>query len=163
MECHQGQNNSFCDVICLQETKKESFDDAFVRNFCPPAFDQYVVLPSVGASGGAIIIWKSHLFHGSLIFQNSYALSVELNSRHNGDHWILTNIYAPCTSLEKLDFLQWFKNIHMPNSINWMIIGDFNLCRSPQDRNKLGGDINYMYLFNDAISALGLVELPLKA
>jgi hypothetical protein len=69
----------------LQETKKkESFDDAFVRNFCPPAFDQYVVLPSVGASGGAIIIWKSHLFHGSLIFQNSYALSVELNSRIMG-------------------------------------------------------------------------------
>jgi len=50
-------NDSFCDVICLQETKKESFDDAFVRKFCPPTFDQYVVLPSVGASGGAIIIW----------------------------------------------------------------------------------------------------------
>jgi hypothetical protein len=50
----------------------------------------------------------------------------------------------------------------MPDSINWMIVGDFSLCRSPQDRNKLGGDINYMYLFNDAISALCLVELALK-
>jgi len=36
-----------------------------------------------------------------------------------------------------------------------------NLLRIPEERNKLGGDISEMFLFNDAISALGVMELPL--
>jgi len=49
-----SESNS--DVICLQETKKEHFDAMFLRNFCPPTFDKFEFLPSVGASGGTIII-----------------------------------------------------------------------------------------------------------
>lgn len=33
--------------------------------------------------------------------------------------------------------------------------------RKPENKNKPGGDVNEMLLFNDAISSLGLVELPL--
>lgn len=40
-------------------------------------------------------------------------------------------------------------------------MGDFNLIRGPENRNKPGGDVSEMLLFNEAISALGLVELPL--
>lgn len=50
----------------------------------------------------------------------------------------------------------------MPDDINWIVVGDFNLYRSPNDRNKPGDDHSDMYLFNEAISALGLIELPLK-
>jgi len=50
----------------------------------------------------------------------------------------------------------------MPDTINWLVVGDFNLCRSPSDRNRPGGDLLEMYLFNEAVSFLGLVELPLK-
>lgn len=42
------------------------------------------------------------------------------------------------------------------------MVGDFNLHRNPEDRNKLGADYAEMLLFNEAISYLGLVELPLK-
>ena len=50
----------------------------------------------------------------------------------------------------------------MPNTVNWLVVGDFNLYRSPNHRNKPGDDHLEMYLFNEAISALGLFELPLK-
>lgn len=40
-----------CDIICLQETKREHFDLAYIRKFCPPSFDQFEYLPSVGNSG----------------------------------------------------------------------------------------------------------------
>lgn len=50
----------------------------------------------------------------------------------------------------------------MPDHFKWLLVGDFNLYRSPTDRNRPGEDIDQMLLFNDAISALGLVELPLK-
>lgn len=131
--------DSSCDVICLQETKRASFDNAFVRNFCPPSFDMFEVLPSNGASGGVIVLWKSFLFLGSLAFQNEYAISIDFFSKHNDAHWLLTNIYAPCTPQRKIEFLDWFKNIDIPDSINWIVVGDFNLYRSPDDRNKPGG------------------------
>ncbi|KAJ1287418.1 hypothetical protein BS78_02G008500 [Paspalum vaginatum] len=88
-------------------------------------------------------------------------MSVEFSSLHNGTNWILTNIYAPCTYEGKRVFLDWFKNIIMPEDVNWLIVGDFNLIRSPEDRNKLGADVNEMFLFNEAISELNLVEIPL--
>jgi hypothetical protein len=93
---------------------------------------------------------------------NEYCLSVELTSNYNANSWILSNIYAPCTSTGKRGFITWFKNIQMPDAVNWLIVGDFNLYRSPTDRNRPGGDHNEMYLFNATISSLGVVELPLK-
>jgi hypothetical protein len=47
---------SNCDIICLQETKRENFDQSYLRNFCSPQYDRFEFNPSVGASGGTIII-----------------------------------------------------------------------------------------------------------
>ena len=90
-----------CDVIYLQETKRSHFDSAFLRLFCPASFDCFEFLPSNGASGGSIIIYKSAIFSGSLIFQNEFATSVMFTSTHNTSTWVLTNVYAPCTPLGK--------------------------------------------------------------
>ncbi|KAG2639909.1 hypothetical protein PVAP13_2KG050716 [Panicum virgatum] len=43
-----------------------------------------------------------------------------------------------------------------------MLIGDFNFYRSLTDRNRPGGDINDVFIFNELISHLGLQEIPLK-
>jgi exonuclease III len=43
-------------VVCLQETKKTSFDYAFIKECFPRGFDEYVYIPSEGASGRLIII-----------------------------------------------------------------------------------------------------------
>ena len=58
--------------------------------------------------------------------------------------------------------MQWFNDIQMPEDVNWLIVGDFNLYRSPDDRNRLGADFAETFLFNEAICSLGLIELPLK-
>jgi hypothetical protein len=36
------------------------------------------------------------------------------------------------------------------------VVGDFNLMRAPEDRNRSGGDLSEMLLFNEAISSLGI-------
>jgi hypothetical protein len=41
-------------------------------------------------------------------------------------------------------------------------MGDLNLIRRPENRNRPGGDASLMQTFNEAISNLGLVELPLS-
>lgn len=53
-------------------------------------------------------------------------------------------------------FVDWLKGIHMLNSIDWLILGDFNLIRREENRNKPGANINEMLLFNEAISHLGI-------
>jgi exonuclease III len=53
---------SSCDIICLQETKREDFDSAYIRNFCPVVFDSFNFVPLVGTSGGIPTIWKSNKF-----------------------------------------------------------------------------------------------------
>jgi hypothetical protein len=46
---------SNCDIICLQETKKESFDRADLRRFCPNSFDEFAFVPSIGNSGVSLL------------------------------------------------------------------------------------------------------------
>jgi len=50
----------------------------------------------------------------------------------------------------------------MSDQADWLVVGDFNLYRSPEDRNRDGADFTEIFMFNEAISALGLIELPLK-
>ena len=134
-------SESKCDIACLQETKREIFDDMFVRRFCPASLDKFAFHPSVGASGGMITLWKGCLFDGEPVHSNEFALSVKFRSLHNSDEWILSNIYGPCVSEGKRQFLSWFSGIQMPSNLNWLIVGDFNLIRSPENRNKPGGSM----------------------
>jgi exonuclease III len=61
-------NESACDIICLQETKREFFDSNYVKNFFPVQFDNFEFIPSIGASGGSIIVWNGSKFTGLLAF-----------------------------------------------------------------------------------------------
>jgi hypothetical protein len=49
----------------------------------------------------------------------------------------------------------------MPSDKLWLIVGDFNLTRRPENRNIAGGDLNLMLKFNEAINQLNLMEIPL--
>ena len=61
----------------------------------------------------------------------------------------------PCTPAGRHIFLQWLKNIQMPSEVNWLLEGDFNLIRKPENKNRPGGDITEKLHFNEALSALG--------
>jgi hypothetical protein len=58
--------------------------------------------------------------------------------------------------------VSWLYNLHIPTGSNWLLLGDFNFIRSSDNRNKPGGDVNDMFLFNEIIGHLGLLELPLR-
>lgn len=151
-----------CDVVCLQETKREEFDLQFLKNICPNTIDAFEFLPSVGASGGILIAWKSSMFSGNKIFSNEFGVSIQFCSLFDNATWILTCVYGPCTTEGKTQFAHWFRNIQMPASEDWIVMGDFNLIRSLEDRNKPGGDISEIMMFNAAISHLGIQEIPLQ-
>jgi exonuclease III len=93
---------SGCDIICLQETKRESFTMEYIRKFRPRIFSEFKFLPLVGASGGVLTVWNGALFKGELAFQNDFTMSVKFASKLSKDEWILTNVYGPCAADRKV-------------------------------------------------------------
>jgi exonuclease III len=45
---------SNCGIICFQETKRETFDQAYLRNFCHRRFNNYAYIPSIGNTGALL-------------------------------------------------------------------------------------------------------------
>lgn len=119
-------------------------------------------MPSVGNSGGLITIWNGNFFNGRLISKDFYQISIELTSKLDNSVWYLTNIYGPNASEGKMEFTDWLMNINTSTMKHWLIVGDFNYIRGPENRNRGGGDHNDMMLFNNIIINLDLVEIPLK-
>jgi hypothetical protein len=148
---------SKCDIVSIKETKRETFDPSYIKKFCPTCFHGFCFLPLAGASGGILVAWKSSVFSRAQIFQNSFALLVEFTYVWSNDSWILTSVYGPCDSLGKETFMNWFENIEMPDDVSWLILGDINMYRRPKNRNKSGANFVDMLLFNNVISALGIV------
>jgi exonuclease III len=153
---------SNCAVICLQETKCETFDHSFIRSFCPKRFDRFVFSPSIGAYGGLIVLWNSSIFTGTVLEIHRSTIRMHFSSTSNNQSWQLVNVYGPCKGLERDIFVQWLHDLDISLHENWLLLGDFNFIRSVDNRNKPGADMNDIFLFNSIISHLGLIELPLK-
>jgi hypothetical protein len=138
------------------------FDMPFIRNFAPCCFDCFDFVPSNGASGGLLVVWCSSSFQGTVVEKKLFCISVNFVALHNGDNWSLTNIYGSCIEPDRSEFITWFKDCDVSDTVNWLFLGDFNFYRSLDNRNKPGGNIADTITFSDAIDHLGLIELPLK-
>ena len=71
------------DVICLQETKMQEISRGKMLTILGADFDQYIMLPSDGASGGILISWKKHIKVTGLNRVDSYSISLQFQ-RING-------------------------------------------------------------------------------
>jgi hypothetical protein len=149
-------------MYCIQETKRELFEHSFIRKFAPKRFDQFAYSPSQGNSGGILIGWNSSISCGQIIHSLRFAITIKFTSNHNNDTWMLTSVYGPCQGIERDDFVNWLNGLEIQDDSNWMFMGDFNFYRSLADRNKPGGNLNDVFIFNEIISNLGLQEIPLK-
>ena len=87
---------------------------------------------------------------------------MEFKSKHTSETWSLVSIYGPCQGSACDDFVQWLYNLDIQFGENWLLLGNFNFMRSLENRNLSGGDVNDIFLFNEIIGHLGLVELPIK-
>lgn len=111
-------DESGCAVVCLQETKRDHFDASFIRKFAPKRLDQFDFVPSVGQSGGLLILWSSSTFKVSVTDKQRFGITISLISAHNGDIWRLTNVYGPCDEPLRSEFIQWFRGHDIDDSCN---------------------------------------------
>lgn len=134
----------------------------YIKKLAPKRFNKFAYAPSVGASGGILVGWNSSIFQGEVKETLRNALTIKFTLAHNAQSWTLVSIYAPCQEEQKQEFIQWLNNMQIPDDEDWMVMGDFNLYRSLEDRNRAGGNMNDIMIFNDIINNLELQEIPLK-
>lgn len=89
------------DIICLQETKMVAISRQLILyTLGSDIGNNYICLPSVGASGGILIAWRSRLgaVQASRVDNNS--VSVQFCSATDSPWWI-TCVYGPQDNQEK--------------------------------------------------------------
>ena len=125
----QKIEESQCSIACLQETKCSSFDSRSIKSFCPKRFDSFAFSPSIGASGGILVVWNSSVFIGTLIEVQQFALVIQFTSRQNNESWTLVVVYGPCQGEGRDNFINWLYNLCIPIDEHWLLLGDFNFLR----------------------------------
>lgn len=83
--------------------RRESFEMSFIRKFAPRHFDCFDFIPSVGASGGILVLWNSANFKGVVLDKKSFGITLNFASVDNNENWKLTNVYGPCTEPARTD------------------------------------------------------------
>lgn len=146
----------------VYKKQREVFNNFYIWKIAPKWFYKFAYSPSEGASGGILDVWNSSLLLGTLVHNLSFALTVSFTSIHSAEAWTLTTVYGPCQDQLRDDFITWLHDIDIPDNSNWLFLGDFNFYRSTGNMNKPGGNLNDIFIFNEVISHLGLLEIPIK-
>lgn len=114
-------------------------------------------------SGGCIISWKR-----SYILQNSWATehtcTAQLLQISTGRSMVVTTVYGPSEEAESAK-VRFFNEIRYTASLvrfPWLLAGDFNVVRWLVDRSGAMRGFNCMSKFNELISDLQLIDVPLR-
>jgi hypothetical protein len=83
--------------------------------------------------------WNNSLLDGEIISIQSYVIIVNFKSELNNQQWKLSTVYGPSHGESRNEFIQWIYDLQIRVEENWMLIGDFNCYRSPDDQNRDGG------------------------
>lgn len=78
------------DLVVLQETKKEDINIKLMGSIWGSRFKEWSFLPSVGRSGGILIVWDVRVFRGIETVLGIYSVSVLLELVNNDKCWWFT-------------------------------------------------------------------------
>ncbi|KAK1297873.1 hypothetical protein QJS10_CPB14g00976 [Acorus calamus] len=153
-----GQKVSIC---CIQETKKQEVSLADVRAISGGSMTEFVFKPSRGASGGVLLCWDGRhrvLEHSRV---GEFSLSVMFADRVTSWRWVCSVVYGPNDDALRPRLWGELSAVRADCSLPWCVLGDFNVTRFVEDRNRQGSISPAMASFSDWIAQEGLIDIPL--
>ncbi|PNT71466.1 hypothetical protein BRADI_2g27916v3, partial [Brachypodium distachyon] len=148
-------------AVLIQESKLSDITPFKAYSFLPRSLDHFNFKAAVGSAGGMVSAFSSSHFNISQSTQQSYCLSNFVDTLADPSPIKITNVYVPTDHSLKDDFLLALTNDAPDAQTPWIIMGDFNLLRSHEDKNSGSFRQAEADKFNDTINALALLELPL--
>jgi exonuclease III len=148
-------------VLCIQETKLASVTASKARSFLPPVLSLFVVADTDGSRGGMLTAYDPRVLNLINTDTRRFSLSTSFVSATSEAAFTITNVYAPSDHSLTTDFVAEMEGLATSVSGPWIILGDFNLIRSPSEKNNSNFNPALAGAFNATIHSMALFELPL--
>lgn len=149
------------DVVCFQETKMGSMNDAIVTQVCGRRLKEYEYLEADGTRGGILIAWNASKYKLVNCTKGRYNVTVTLEQ--NGDCFHLTSVYGPTSTQLRRDFFNEIRGLQHSDNLPWLLCGDFNVTLLQEDRTNVNSsNWRESTKFADLIMDLNLINLPLR-
>jgi len=149
-------------IAALQETKLQSLSALRPTSFLPSRLHNCVTHDSNGASGGILTTWDDNLCTMTTSASEQYTLTTCFRLAQDTTEFTFTNVYAPAHHEDKQSFFSELAAVAANIRGPWIVMGDFNLTRTPVDKNNDHFNAAEANGFNDLINSLCLIEIPLS-
>jgi exonuclease III len=156
-------NSSGATVVCLQETKITSWTySLLVETVGTDMAQNFVALPSIGASGGILIAVSARFFCLDDPHLTTNTVSASLRMLADNTKWSISGVYGPQSDQDKVLFMQEISGLKQLMLPEWLLLGDFNLIYRAQDKNNGRLNLPLLNAFKSAIDNLLLVPIELQ-
>jgi hypothetical protein len=115
-----------------------------------------------GRSGGILLGVDLNVFDIGAIDEGDFYVKFTLQIKSNYFKFALYSVYGPAQNQNKNAFLAELANTCYKESLPYMIGGDFNIMRSPEDKSSGDFDPKWPNLFNVVIESLDLKEIMMS-
>jgi exonuclease III len=147
------------DVICLQETIKQSFTDQELKSIEPGETFHWSWVSASGHSGGLLLGFRDSVFEVGSIDQGKFFISAVVLHRSSKVIFEFIGVYGPADHSRAQEFLEELEDKVSRGQHPVVVGGDFNLIRGAEDKNNSNINCPRIHLFNDCIARLALREL----
>ncbi|KAJ1295357.1 hypothetical protein BS78_01G217600 [Paspalum vaginatum] len=96
------------------------------------------------------------------IEEGDFFVKFKVRNKADGFQWLLVSVYGPAQAEPKEAFLSELAHLCSKETLPLIIGGDFNILRSPSEKNNNNYDGRWPFLFNAVIDACNLRELELS-
>ncbi|XP_020086093.1 uncharacterized protein LOC109708688 [Ananas comosus] len=114
-----------------------------------------------GTRGGLLTAWNPTLFDCVREHSGRFSLTVVLKRKVDGKMFMITNVHGPTAPNLKADFFLELRSISATSSGAWVVLGDFNVLLSIQDKNGPTTNINDILSFRETVQESGLIDIPI--
>jgi hypothetical protein len=141
------------DFIALLETKKSNFNLNELAHFCANKNFIWDWTPPNGRSGEILVGLNKDMIEVLDIIHGNFTLKFKLQNKDDSFEWNLLAVYGAAHDCEKGNFLSELVRMSGTESIPLIVGGDFNIIRSPSEKNN---NQYHLFLFNAVINSLTL-------
>lgn len=135
-------------VLCMQETKLRAPTSFKLKTILPRSLSANECIDADGASGGILTAWDASNWQLLSRHAGQFCLTTELRSTSENLRFFITNVYAPCDAASRDEFFDELRSLGALCTGPWLIAGDFNIARWPDDRSGGAFDANLASSFN---------------
>jgi exonuclease III len=122
--------------IALSETGRESFPDHVLKNLCARRDFLWHAMAPHGRSGGILVGVDLGAFDIGAIDEGDFYVKFTLRYKPTDFEFVLHSIYGPAQVQYKGAFLAEIANTCSKEKLPFLIGGDFNIMRKPEEKSS---------------------------